>query len=71
MHRFACADQVIAVAQRVNHREVTHYQGRAERRTRWNTPVQGLAGRRSWRAAGTHGRRRSCGTVRFAGVRRR
>jgi hypothetical protein len=42
MHRFASADQVIAVARRVNHREVTHYQGRAERRTRWNTPVQGL-----------------------------
>jgi hypothetical protein len=41
-HRFASADQVIAVARRVNHREVTHYQGRAERRTRWNTPVQGL-----------------------------
>jgi hypothetical protein len=39
---FASADQVIAVARRVNHREVTHYQGRAERRNRWNTPVQGL-----------------------------
>jgi hypothetical protein len=38
----ARADQVIAVARRVNHREVTHYQGRAERRTRWNTPVHGL-----------------------------
>ena len=38
----ATADQVIAVARRVNHREVTHYQGIAERRTRWNTPVQGL-----------------------------
>ena len=36
------ADEVIAVARRVNHREVTHYQGRAERRTRWNTPVQGV-----------------------------
>jgi hypothetical protein len=36
------ADEVIAVARRVNHREVTHYQGRAERRTRWNTPVHGL-----------------------------
>jgi hypothetical protein len=41
-HRLTSADQVIAVARRVNHREVTHYQGRAERRTRWNTPVQGL-----------------------------
>jgi hypothetical protein len=41
-HRFANSDQVIAVARRVNHREVTHYQGRAERRTRWKTPVQGL-----------------------------
>lgn len=38
----ATADQVIAVARRVNHREVTHYQGRAVRRTRWNTPVQSL-----------------------------
>jgi hypothetical protein len=38
----ATADQVLAVARRVNHREVTHYQGRAERRTRLNTPVQGL-----------------------------
>jgi hypothetical protein len=38
----ASADDVIAVARRVNHREVTHYQGRTERRTRWNTPVQGL-----------------------------
>jgi hypothetical protein len=38
----ATADQVIAVARRVNHREVTHYQGVAQRRTRWNTPVQGL-----------------------------
>jgi hypothetical protein len=36
------ADQIIAVARRINHREVTHYQGRAERRTRWNTPVHGL-----------------------------
>ena len=36
------ADQVIAVARRVNHREVTHYQGRVERRTRWNTPVHGV-----------------------------
>jgi hypothetical protein len=41
-HSYAGADQVIAVARRVNHREVTHYQGRAVRRTRWNTPVQGL-----------------------------
>jgi hypothetical protein len=41
-HGFTSADQVIEVARRVNHREVTHYQGRAERRTRWNTPVQGL-----------------------------
>jgi hypothetical protein len=41
-HRYATADQVIAVARQVNHRDVTHYQGRAERRTRWNTPVQGL-----------------------------
>jgi hypothetical protein len=39
---YVTADQVIAVARRVNHREVTHYQGRAVRRTRWNTPVQGL-----------------------------
>jgi hypothetical protein len=38
----ATADQVLAVARRVNHREVTHYQGRAERRTRLNTPLQGL-----------------------------
>jgi hypothetical protein len=38
----ATADQVLAVARRVNHREVTHYQGRAERRTRLNTAVQGL-----------------------------
>jgi hypothetical protein len=41
-HRYPSADQVIAVARRINRREVTHYQGRAERRTRWNTPVQGL-----------------------------
>jgi hypothetical protein len=41
-HRFTSSDEVIAVARQVNHREVTHYQGRAERRTRWNTPVQGL-----------------------------
>jgi hypothetical protein len=41
-HRLTSADEVIAVARRVNHREVTHYQGRAERRNRWNTPVQGL-----------------------------
>jgi hypothetical protein len=39
---YVTADQVIAVARSVNHREVTHYQGRAVRRTRWNTPVQGL-----------------------------
>jgi len=39
---FARADQVIAFARRVNAREVTHYQGLPERRTRWNTPVQGL-----------------------------
>src|SRR4029453_1585699 len=39
---YVTADQVIAVARRVNHREVTHYQGRAVRRTRWNTPVRGL-----------------------------
>lgn len=38
----ASADEVIAVARRVNHRDVTHYQGRAERRTRWNTPVHGV-----------------------------
>jgi hypothetical protein len=38
----ATADQVIAVARRFNSREVTHYQGRAERRTRVNTPVQAL-----------------------------
>lgn len=38
----ASADQVIEVARRVNHREVTHYQGRAERRTRWNTSVHAL-----------------------------
>jgi hypothetical protein len=38
----ARADQVIAVARRVNHREMTHYQGLPERRTRWNTPVHGL-----------------------------
>jgi hypothetical protein len=41
-HRFTSADEVVAVARQVNHREVTHYQGRPERRTRWNTPVQGL-----------------------------
>src|SRR4029453_626732 len=41
-HRLTSADEVIAVARRVNHREVTHYQGQAVRRTRWNTPVQGL-----------------------------
>jgi hypothetical protein len=41
-HRLTTADEVIAVARRVNHREVTHYQGRAERRNRWNTPVEGL-----------------------------
>jgi hypothetical protein len=41
-HRFTSADEVIAVARRVNHREVTHYQGRAVRRNRWNTPVEGL-----------------------------
>jgi hypothetical protein len=41
-HRITSADQVIAVARRVNHRDVTHYQGRAVRRNRWNTPVQGL-----------------------------
>jgi hypothetical protein len=41
-HRLTSADEVIAVARRVNHREVTHYQGRAERRNRWNTPVEGL-----------------------------
>jgi hypothetical protein len=41
-HTYSGADQVIAVARRVNHREVTHYQGRAVRRTWWNTPVQGL-----------------------------
>jgi len=38
----ATADQVLAVGRRVNHREVTHYQGRAVRRTRLNTPVQAL-----------------------------
>jgi hypothetical protein len=36
------ADQVIATARTVNHREVTHYLGGATRRTRWNTPVKGL-----------------------------
>jgi hypothetical protein len=41
-HSFTSADEVIAVARQVNHREVTHYQGRAVRRTRWNTPVQGV-----------------------------
>jgi hypothetical protein len=35
----ATADEVIAVARAVNRREVTHYQGRAERRTDVNTPV--------------------------------
>lgn len=39
---FPTADQVIAVARRLNAREVTHYQGRARRRTRSNTPVEGL-----------------------------
>src|SRR4029453_14384961 len=39
---YVTADQVIAVARRVNHREVTHYQGQAVRRTRWNTPGQSL-----------------------------
>lgn len=36
------ANQVIAIARRVNSREVTHYQGRTERRTAANTPVVGV-----------------------------
>ena len=39
---FPTADHVIVVARRVNAREVTHYQGRAVRRTATNTPVEGL-----------------------------
>jgi hypothetical protein len=38
----ASADQVIAMARSVNHREVTHYLAGPTRRTRWNTPVKGL-----------------------------
>jgi hypothetical protein len=61
---FPTADHVIVVARRVNAREVTHYQGRAVRRTATNTPVDPrgdpLPGTSSPTDGDEHASRRPC-----------